>query len=93
MNRDSWGQSFLRHLPNTLTGGNFYARSREVWVSPVTYHPDTASVQRHGRNVLIWLDAHGIQATHLIYDRDTKFTKMFDELMITVVIKIVKSPI
>ena len=67
--------------------------TRKVWVSPTTYHPDTAWVQQQGRNALMWLEDQGIQATHLIHDRDTKFTKAFDQLIGTAGIKIVKSPV
>ena len=67
--------------------------SRKVFVSPATYHPDAAWVQQQGRNVLMWLGDHGVEATHLIHDRDTKFTKAFDQLMNTASIQIVKSPV
>ncbi|MEM8736951.1 MAG: integrase core domain-containing protein [Planctomycetota bacterium] len=67
--------------------------SRKVWGSPTTYHPDTAWVQQQGRNALTWLEDQKIQATHLIHDRDTKFTKAFDQLMGAAEIKVVKSPI
>ncbi|MEM6257197.1 MAG: integrase core domain-containing protein [Planctomycetota bacterium] len=67
--------------------------TRKVWVSSTTYHPDTAWVQQQGRNALMWLEDQGIQATHLIHDRDTKFTKAFDQLMGTTEIKIVLSPV
>ena len=67
--------------------------SRKVWISPATYHPDAAWVQQQGRNALMWLDDHGLEATHLIHDRDTKFTKAFDQLMKTASIQIVKSPV
>ncbi|MEM6260553.1 MAG: integrase core domain-containing protein [Planctomycetota bacterium] len=67
--------------------------TRKVWVSPTTYHPDTEWVQQQGRNALMWLEDQGIQASHLIHDRDTKFTKAFDQLMRSAEIKIVKSPV
>jgi len=41
----------------------------------------------------MWLEDHSVQATHLIHDRDTKFTKAFDQLMKTASIQIVKSPV
>lgn len=67
--------------------------SRKVWVSPTTYHPDTAWVQQQGRNALMWLEDLDLKATHLIHDRDTKFAKAFDQLMRTAQIRIVKSPV
>lgn len=70
-----------------------HVSTRKVWVSPTTYHPDTVWVQQQGRNALMWLEDQGIQVTHLIHDRDTKFTKAFDQLMRAAEIKIVKSPV
>ena len=52
-----------------------------------------AWVQQQGRNALMWLEDLGIQATHLIHDRDAKFTKAFDQLMGAAEIKIVKLPV
>ncbi len=54
--------------------------SRKVWVSSATYHPDGAWVQQQGRNAVMWLEDHDAEATHLIHDRDTKFTRAFDQL-------------
>ena len=67
--------------------------TRKVFISPATYHPDAAWVQQQGRNALMWLEDHGAEATYLIHDRDTKFTKTFDQLMQTANMQIVKSPI
>ena len=41
----------------------------------------------------MWLGDHGVEATPLIHDRDTKFTKAFDQLLKTGSIEIVKSPV
>ena len=41
--------------------------TRKVWVSPTTYNPDQTWVNQQARNVQMWLEDHGIQATHLIY--------------------------
>ena len=70
-----------------------HAGIRKVWVSPATYHPDAAWVQQQGRNALMWLEDEGIDATHLLHDRDKKFTKAFDQLMKISGIQIVRSPI
>lgn len=67
--------------------------SRKVFVSPATYHPDAKWVQQQGRNVLMWLEDHCADATHLIHNRDTKFTKEFEQLIQTANIRILKSPI
>ncbi|MBB6429139.1 putative transposase [Algisphaera agarilytica] len=54
--------------------------SRKVWVSPATYHPNGEWVLQQGRNLLMLLEELGLEATHLIHDRDTKFTAGFDAL-------------
>ena len=41
----------------------------------------------------MWLEDHNILATHLIRDRDRKFTKSFDKLMHSAGINTVKSPV
>ena len=54
--------------------------SRRVWVSSSTYHPNESWVLQQGRNLLMWLEEIGLEATHLIHDRDTKFTDAVDGL-------------
>ena len=48
---------------------------------------------QQARNVLMWLEDQGLQASHLIHDRDTKFTAAFDRLLDSAEVKIVKSPV
>ncbi len=67
--------------------------SRKVWISPATYHPDSNWVKQQGRNALMWLEDSGLEATHLIHDRDTKFTQAFDQLLQAAGVCIVKSPV
>ena len=50
--------------------------TRRIWVSPATAHPDSAWVTQQARNFL--LDAGEIEITHLLRDRDTKYTAAFD---------------
>ncbi len=57
-----------------------YLGSRKVFVSPSTYHPTGEWVQQQARNVSMWLEDEGLELTHLIHDRDTKFTESFDQL-------------
>lgn len=67
--------------------------SRKAWVSPSTYHPNEDWVLQQARNLLMWLEEMGLEATHLIHDRDTKFTRSFDQLLDTASIRVVKSPV
>ena len=70
-----------------------HAGSRKVWVSSVTYHPNEAWLLQQARNVLMWLEDQGLQASYLIHDRDTKFTAAFDRFINLAEVKIVKSPV
>jgi putative transposase len=67
--------------------------SRKVWVSPTTYHPNEAWVLQQARNELMWLEDQGLPATHLIHDRDTKFTAGFDRLLRSAEVQVIKSPV
>ncbi|MEM6391726.1 MAG: integrase core domain-containing protein [Planctomycetota bacterium] len=67
--------------------------SRRVWVSPATYHPNGDWMLQQVRNVLMWLDEQGLEATYLIHDRDTKFTATFDQLLRATSVRVVKSPV
>lgn len=67
--------------------------SRKVWVSPATFHPNAEWVKQQGRNCLMWLTEVGLEASHLIHDRDSKFTYQFDRLFESAAIRVVKSPV
>ena len=67
--------------------------SRKTWISSSTYHPNASWVQQQGREILMWLDDLGVSATHLIRDRDTKFTAAFDQLMQSAGIQAIKTPV
>jgi putative transposase len=54
--------------------------TRQVFLSPPTYHPTDRWVQQQGRNVLMWLEDEQLEARFLIHDRDTKFTNGFRRL-------------
>ncbi len=53
--------------------------SRKVFLSPSTYHPSDAWMRQQARNVSMWAEDEGIDIRFLIHDRDTKFSKAFDE--------------
>ena len=67
--------------------------TRKAWTSPATYHPDKAWVKQQGRNFMMWLEDHGLQASFCLHDRDTKFTKGFDSLLGSAGIKAIKTPV
>jgi putative transposase len=84
----------------TLTGRHvayclmfIHVGSRKAFVSPSTYHPTELWVQQQARNVSMWLEDEGLSMTHLVHDRDTKFTAAFDGLFKATGIEIVKTPL
>ena len=66
--------------------------SRRVFMSPATFNPNKAWALQQARNTSMWLDDIGVKASHLIRDRDTKFSRRFDELWKAAGTKIVKTP-
>jgi len=69
-----------------------HLESRRVFMSPATFNPNEAWVIQQARNATMWLEDLGIQASHLIRDRDTKFSLRFDEFWKLSGTKIVKTP-
>ncbi len=55
-------------------------QSRRVHLAGITANPDGAWVTQQARNLLMRLDDEGVRAPFLIRDRDSKFTRDFDEV-------------
>jgi len=69
-----------------------HLQSRKAWTSSSTYHPNDAWVKQQARNLLMWLDDHNIEVTHLIRDQDGKFSEGFDAIIESAGARIVKTP-
>ena len=54
--------------------------SRRVRLCGITANPDGAWVTQQARNLLMRLDDQGVWARFLIRDRDSKFTRGFDDV-------------
>jgi putative transposase len=67
--------------------------SRKVFVSPCTYEPNKTWVNQQARNLILWLEDEGLDVTHILHDRDTKFTASFDALFKSAGVQRVRSPI
>ncbi|MEM6550780.1 MAG: integrase core domain-containing protein [Planctomycetota bacterium] len=48
---------------------------------------------QQARNVLMWLEEQGLEASYLIHDRDTMFLAAFDQLLRATSVQMVKSPV
>jgi len=55
--------------------------TRRVHLAGVTANPDGAWVTQQARNLLLALDEQSLRMRFLLRDRDTKFTRAFDDVM------------
>jgi hypothetical protein len=67
--------------------------SRRVHLTGVAANPDGAWVTQEARNLLMRLDDQEMRARFLIRDRDSKFTRNFDEVFRSEGIRIIKAPV
>lgn len=67
--------------------------SRRVFMSPATFHPCEEWVLQQARNATMWLQDQGIKASHLIYDRDTKYSKRFREFWKSENVRCIRTPV
>jgi hypothetical protein len=67
--------------------------SRVVHVLGVTANPDDDWVTQVARNFTAELEENGRKFEYLVRDRDTKFTRRFDEVMGSVGMKKIRTPV
>jgi putative transposase len=67
--------------------------SRRVHLAGITANPDGAWATQQARNLLMRLDNEGVRARFLIRDRDSKFTRDFDEVFRSQGIRVIKAPV
>jgi putative transposase len=67
--------------------------SRRVRLAGITTNPDGRWVTQQARNLLIQLDDEGIRPRFLIRDRDSKFSREFDEVFRSERIRVIKAPV
>jgi putative transposase len=68
-------------------------QSRRVHLAGVTANPDGAWVTQQARNLLMRLDDERAWARFLIRDRDSKFTRDFDEVFRPEGIRVIRAPV
>ena len=67
--------------------------SRRVHLAGVTAHPTGPWVAQQARNLLLDLGDRGAVVRFLIRDRDTKFTRAFDDVWRSTGVGIIRTPV
>jgi len=67
--------------------------TRRVYLAGITTNPGGRWVTQQARNLLMELGDGGIQPRLLVRDRDSKFTRDFDEVFRSVGIHVIKAPV
>jgi putative transposase len=67
--------------------------SRRVWLAGVTAHPTGEWVTQQARNVVNAIQDRCIAPRHLIRDRDTKFSRSFDDVWRSIGAQIIRTPV
>jgi putative transposase len=67
--------------------------SRRVHLAGITANPDGVWVTQQARNLLMRLDDEGVRPRFLIRDRDSKFTRDFDEVFRAGGVRVIKAPV
>ena len=67
--------------------------SRRVWLAGVTAHPTGEWVTQQARNVVMAMEERGVLPRYLIRDRDTKFSRTFDDGWRSIGAQIIRTPV
>ena len=67
--------------------------SRRVYLAGISANPDGAWVTQQARNLLMRLDDEGLRPRFLVRDRDSKFTRDFDQVFRSEGIGVIKAPV
>jgi putative transposase len=67
--------------------------TRRVRIAGITTNPDSRWVTQQARNLLMRLGDEDVQPRFLIRDRDSKFTREFDEVFRSDGIRVIKAPV
>jgi putative transposase len=66
--------------------------TRRVWLARITTNPDGRWVAQQARNLLMTLD-EDVRLRFFIRDRDSKFTRDFDEVFRSVGVRVITAPV
>jgi putative transposase len=67
--------------------------TRRVHLAGITTNPDGPWVTQQARNLFMQLEGKDVRPRYLIRDRDSKFTRAFDEVFRSEGIRVIKAPV
>jgi putative transposase len=67
--------------------------TRHVYLAGITTNPDGRWVSQQARNLLMQIDDEVVRPLFLVRDRDSKFTREFDEVFRSEGIRVIKAPV
>jgi putative transposase len=67
--------------------------TRRVHLAGITTNPDGRCATQQARNMLMQLDDDGVRPRFLVRDRDSKFTRDFDDVFRSEGIRVIKAPL
>jgi len=67
--------------------------TRRVHLAGITTNPDGRWVTQQARNLFMQFDDDGVRPRFLVRDRDSKFTREFDEVFRSEGIRVIKAPV
>jgi transposase len=67
--------------------------TRRVWLAGITTNPDGRWVAQQARNLLMTLDDEDVRPRFLVRDRDSKFSRDFDEVFRSQGMRVIKAPV
>jgi transposase InsO family protein len=84
---------------DTLFGKRFYVlffielATRRVHLAGITTNPDGRWVTQQARNLLMQLDDEDFRPLFLVRDRDSKFSREFDEVIRSEGVRVIRAPV
>jgi putative transposase len=76
-----------------ISAVNVALATRRVRLAGITTNPDGRWVAPQARNLVMQLDDDGMRLRFLIRDRDSKFSREFDEVFRSEGIRVIKAPV
>ena len=89
----NWHQSALPHGAGASRRPYIELATRRVHLAGITTNPDGRWVTQQARNLLMKLDDEDVRPRFLVRDRDSKFTREFDEVFRSEGVRVIKAPV